>query len=138
MFFEVPVDTHAHSTYMPHTTYLLHALKTMPLDPKDVDAFIDFTRKKSAATERPKSKLEPYRDAILGAVAQGLPVSAIREVLAEQCALKITYQSLREWIKRQPEARKGKGGVKKPMTKEQKEYFERLAKRDPNEPLTLG
>jgi hypothetical protein len=109
----------------------------MPLDPKDVEAFIDFTRKKSAAAERPKSKLEPYRDAILGAVAQGLPVSAIREVLAEQCALKITYQSLREWIKRQPEARKGKAAeVKKPKTKEQLEAWERIKKYNPNDPIT--
>ena len=99
----------------------------MPLDPQDVDGFVALTRQKQTAAERPKSKLEPYRAAILAAVAAGSPLTAIREVLFEQFALKITYTSLREWIKRQPEARKGKAAeVKKPKTKEQLEAWERI------------
>jgi hypothetical protein len=109
----------------------------MPLDSKDVDVFLSLTRQKRAAAERPKSKLEAQREAIMAAVAEGLPITSIREVLAEHCGLKVSYANLREWIHRQPEFRKGKGAIKKPLTKEQKAAWERLKNRDPNEPLTL-
>ena len=109
----------------------------MPLDHKDVATFLSLTRQKRASAERPKSKLEPHREAIMAAFAEGLPITAIREVLAEHCGLKVSYANLREWIKRQPEARKGRGVIKKPRTKEQQAAWERLKNRDPNEPLTL-
>ncbi len=108
----------------------------MPLDIKNVDEFVSMTRQKHAAAARPKSKLEEGRESIMAAVAEGLPISAIREALAEH-GLKISYAGLREWLHRQPDFKKIKAGVKKPQTKEQKAYFERLANRDPNAPLTL-
>jgi len=110
----------------------------MPLDPKKVDEFLSLTRQESAAAVRPKSRLEPHREAILAAVAEGLPITAIRKVLEVHCDVKVTYTSLREWIKRQPDSSKGKGAIKKPAkTKEQLAAWARLKAHNPDDPLTL-
>ena len=94
--------------------------------------------RKQIQTERPKSKLEPHRAAILAAVAEGLPLSAIRSALAEHYQMTVSYTGLREWLHRQPEYRKTtKGGAQKPMTKAEQARWDKLANRDPNEPLTL-
>ena len=107
----------------------------MSLDTNNVAIFLSLTRQKHAAAERPKSKLECHREAIMAAIGEGLPITSIREVLAEHYALKVSYSNLREWIRRQPEFRKG--GARKPMSKARQAAWDRLANRDPNEPLTL-
>ena len=110
----------------------------MTLDPKKVDEFLSLTSQESAAAVRPKSKLEPHREAIIAAVTEGVPVTAIRKVLEVHCGVKVSYTSLREWIKRQPESSKGKGGTRKPDENQRAAAaWERLKAHNPDDPLTL-
>ena len=103
-----------------------------------VDTLLEFARAKRAQTSHVKSKLEPQRAFIFAAVSEGLPIATVQDVLEEHCDLKVSYSNLRAWIRRQPEFRKtNKGGAGKPMTKAEEARWERLANRDPNEPLTL-
>ena len=103
-----------------------------------VDTLLQFARAKHAQTSHVKSKLEPHRAFIFAAVSESLPIATVQDVLEEHCDLKVSYSNLRAWIRRQPEFRKAtKGGAGKPMTKAEEARWEKLANRDPNEPLTL-
>jgi hypothetical protein len=107
-------------------------------DTDPVALFLAQAREKRTTVDRPKSKLEPHREAIIAAVNEGVPVTTIQAVLAEHYGLKVSYSNLSGWIHRQPEFRKtAKGGTRKPMTKARQAAWDKLANRDPNEPLTL-
>jgi hypothetical protein len=106
-------------------------------DTESVALFLTRAKEERTIIDRPKSKMEPHREEILAAVKEGVPVTTIQAVLAKHYALTVSYSNLHGWIKRQPEYRKAKGVIKKPLTREQKEAWERLKNRDPNEPLTL-
>ena len=68
---------------------------------EDVAAFVALTRQKSENRPKPVSKLETHKKMIMAAVEQKLPVTMIREALAERCGLRVSYSNLRGWISRQ-------------------------------------
>ena len=100
-----------------------------------VALFLARAREKRAAVERPKSKLEPHREAILAAVKEGVPVTTIQAVLADHYRLKVSYSNLSGWIHRQRKT--AKGAASKTTTKTGRAGWDKLTKRDPNEPLTF-
>ena len=102
-----------------------------------VDTLLQLARAKHAQTSHVKSKLEPHRAFIFAAVSESLPIATVQDVLEEHCDLKVSYSNLRAWIRRQPEFRKATKGAGKSMTKAEEARWEKLANRDPNEPLTL-
>jgi hypothetical protein len=51
------------------------------------------------------SKLTPYRDFVINAVKEGIPLTTVRTILKTQCQLEVSYNNLRGWIHRQPEFR---------------------------------
>jgi hypothetical protein len=55
--------------------------------------------------QRRGSKLAPYRDFIIDAVKEGIPLTTVRTILQTQCQLEVSYNNLRGWIHRQPEFR---------------------------------
>ena len=46
----------------------------------------------------------------MAAIGEGLPITSIREVLAEHYALKVSYSNLREWIRRAAGIPQNEGG----------------------------
>jgi hypothetical protein len=81
----------------------------MPDQPKDVSEFLEKARHRQSSAVQQQSKLEPHREAILAAVAAKIPITSIRETLAEDYSLQVSYSNLRSWIRRQP-----KGASSKP------------------------
>lgn len=54
---------------------------------------------------RRESKLTPYREFIIDAVKEGIPLTTVRTILKTRCQLEVSYNNLRGWIHRQPEFR---------------------------------
>ena len=106
-------------------------------DTESIATFIARATERHKTLARPQSKLEPYRAEILGAAKERLPVTTISAVLQEMYGLTVSASNLSRWIKRQQDFKKAKVGVKKPMSKERQAAWDKIANRDPNEPLTL-
>jgi hypothetical protein len=72
----------------------------------DAEQLLKKARALAEQKRRRESKLTPYRDFILTAVKEGIPLTTVRTILKTQCQLEVSYNNLRGWIHRQPEFRK--------------------------------
>ena len=71
----------------------------------DAEQLLKEARALAKQKRRRASKLTPYRDFILNAVKEGIPLTTVRTILKTQCQLEVSYNNLRGWIHRQPEFR---------------------------------
>ena len=71
----------------------------------DADQLLKEARALAEQKRRRASKLAPYRDFIINAVKEGIPLTAVRSILKTRCQLEVSYNNLRGWIHRQPEFR---------------------------------
>ena len=71
----------------------------------DAEQLLKEARALAEQKRRPESKLTPYRDFIMDAVKEGIPLTTVRTILKTQCQLEVSYNNLRGWIHRQPEFR---------------------------------
>jgi hypothetical protein len=72
----------------------------------DVAQLLKKARTLAEQKRRRESKLTPYRDFIINAVKEGIPLTTVLTILRTQCQLEVSYNNLRAWIHRQPEFRK--------------------------------
>jgi hypothetical protein len=72
----------------------------------DAEQLLKEARALAEQKRRRASKLTPYRDFIINAVKEGIPLTTVRAILETQCQLEVSYNNLRGWIHRQPEFRK--------------------------------
>jgi hypothetical protein len=72
----------------------------------DADYLLKEARALADQKRRRESKLTPYRDFIINAVKEGIPITTVRTILKTQCQLEVSYNNLRGWIHRQPQVRK--------------------------------
>ena len=71
----------------------------------DAQKLLKDARALAAQNRRRASKLTPYRDFIINAAKEGIPLTTVRTVLQTRCRLEVSYNNLRGWIHRQPEFR---------------------------------
>ncbi|MGA7216277.1 MAG: hypothetical protein WBX20_18900 [Terrimicrobiaceae bacterium] len=71
----------------------------------DADQLLKEARVLAEQKRRRASKLTPYRDFIINAVKEGIPLTTVRAILKTRCQLEVSYNNLRGWIHRQPEFR---------------------------------
>jgi hypothetical protein len=72
----------------------------------DAEQLLEKARALAERKRLRESKLTPYRDFIITAVKEGIPLTTVRTILKTQCQLEVSYNNLRGWIHRQPEFRK--------------------------------
>jgi hypothetical protein len=70
-----------------------------------VEKLLKEARALAEQKRRRASKLTPYRDFIINAVKEGIPLTTVRTILKTRCQLDVSYNNLRGWIHRQPEFR---------------------------------
>ena len=71
----------------------------------DSEQLLKEARALAEQKRRRASKLAPYRDFVINAVKEGIPLTTVRTILKTQCQLEVSYNNLRGWIHRQPEFR---------------------------------
>ena len=71
----------------------------------DAEQLLKEARALAEQKRRRGSKLIPYRNFIINAVKEGIPLTTVRTILKTQCQLEVSYNNLRGWIHRQPEFR---------------------------------
>ena len=71
----------------------------------DADQLLKEARVLAEQKRRRASKLTPYRDFIINAAKEGIPLTTVRAILKTRCQLEVSYNNLRGWIHRQPEFR---------------------------------
>jgi hypothetical protein len=70
-----------------------------------VEKLLKEARALAEQKRRRASKLTPYRDFIINAVKEGIPLTTVHTILKTRCQLDVSYNNLRGWIHRQPEFR---------------------------------
>ena len=83
----------------------MYTLKHIANMKVDADHLLKEARALAEQKRRRGSKLTPYRDFIVNAVKEGIPLTTVRTILKTQCQLEVSYNNLRGWIHRQPEFR---------------------------------
>jgi hypothetical protein len=71
----------------------------------DAQQLLKEARALAEQRRRRASKLAPYREFIINAVKEGIPLTTVRAILKTQCQLEVSYNNLRGWVHRQPEFR---------------------------------
>jgi hypothetical protein len=76
----------------------------------DAEQLLKDARALAEQKRRRESKLAPYRNFIIDAVKEGIPLTTVRTILKTRCQLEVSYNNLRGWIHRQPEFRQSVQG----------------------------
>ena len=70
-----------------------------------VDAEQLLKEARALAEQKRRRGSKPYRDFVINAFKEGIPLTTVRTILKTQCQLEVSYNNLRGWIHRQPEFR---------------------------------
>ena len=90
----------------PNNFYVAYSIIDIVAMRVDAERLLKEARALAEQKRRRASKLTPYRDFIVNAVKEGIPLTTVRTILKTRCQLEVSYNNLRGWIHRQPEFRK--------------------------------